>query len=57
MTYKELLDILLMAPGEHLQQTVTVWVPGVNEFYPISETIVTSEKDVLDEDHLIMVVK
>lgn len=57
MTYKELLDMLLMAPVEHLNQTATVWVPGVNEFYPISETLVTSENDVLDEDHLIMVVK
>jgi len=57
MTYKELLDQLMMLTEEQLSQTVTVHEPYEDEYIAVVHTATTSEADVLDEDHFYLVLK
>jgi len=57
MTYKELLDQLMMLDEEQLDQTVTVHDPYEDEHIAVVHTITTSEADVLDENHFVLVLK
>jgi hypothetical protein len=57
MTYKELLDQLLMLTEEQLQQTVTVHEPYQEEYIAVAHACITNEADVLDEDHFYLVLK
>jgi len=57
MTYKELLDQLMMLTEEQLEQTVTVHEPYEDEYIAVVHTATTSEADVLDEDHFYLVLK
>ena len=57
MTYKELLDQLMMLSEEQLSQTVTVHEPYEDEYIAVVHTATTSEADVLDEDHFYLVLK
>lgn len=61
MVYGDLLKVLLHATKEELAQNVTVFEPGLGEFYPIaSEPRVSGEaKDcpadgILDDGHLFL---
>lgn len=51
-TYRELLEILRQMTPEQLNMTATVFVRGVDEFYPV-QTFGTSDEsnDVLDPNH------
>lgn len=61
MTYAELLERLQNATPEQLQQDVTVYVSGVDEFYalvhdhPVCETV-EDKHDQLDPGHLYLVI-
>jgi len=57
MTYKELLDQLMMLTEEQLEQTVTVHEPYEDEYIAVVHTATTSEADVLDENHFYLVLK
>jgi len=57
MTYKELLDQLMMLTEEQLGQTVTVHEPYEDEYIAVVHTATASEADVLDEDHFYLVLK
>ena len=57
MTYKELLDQLMMLDDEQLGQTVTVHEPYQDEYIAVVHTATTSEADVLDENHFYLVLK
>jgi hypothetical protein len=57
MTYKELLDQLMMLTEEQLSQTVTVHEPYEDEYIAVVHTATTSEADVLDENHFYLVLK
>ncbi len=57
MTYKELLDQLMMLTEEQLSQTVTVHEPYEDEYIAVVHTATTSEADVLDEDHFYLILK
>lgn len=57
MTYKELLDQLMMLSEEQLEQTVTVHEPYEDEYIAVVHTATTSEADVLDENHFYLVLK
>jgi hypothetical protein len=57
MTYKELLDQLMMLDEEQINQTVTVYEPYEEEFIAVVHTATTSEADVLDENHFYLVMK
>jgi len=57
MTYKTLLDQLMMLDEEQLQQTVTVHEPYEDEYIAVVHTATTSEADVLDENHFYLVLK
>jgi hypothetical protein len=55
-TYADLLEVLkTMSPNE-LQQTATVFVRGVDEYYPIQTFDKTKVSDVLDKGHFFMLV-
>ena len=57
-TYRELLQQLQTLPPERLDDTATVYVTGVDEFYPVMKTEVatSSDNDVLDEGHFFLVI-
>ena len=57
MTYKELLDQLMMLDEEQLEQTVTIHDPYEDEYIAVIHTETTSEADVLDENHFYLVLK
>ena len=57
MTYRELLAQLLQMRGTELDDTVTVWLPGVDEFYPVKKTDVATKRDELDEGHIYLTVE
>ena len=57
MTYKELLNQLMMLSEEQLEQTVTVHEPYEDEYIAVVHTATTSEADVLDENHFYRVLK
>ena len=57
MTYKELLDQLMMLNEEQLEQTVTVHEPYEDEYIAVVHTATTNDADVLDEDHFYLVLK
>jgi hypothetical protein len=57
MTYKELLDQLMMLDEEQMDQTVTVHDPYQDEYIAVVHTNTTSEADVLDENHFYLVLK
>ena len=48
MTYRQLLANLT---EEQLDQTVTVYVVGINEYYPCHLEVSDADCDVLDEGH------
>lgn len=57
MTYKDLLNQLMMLSEEQLEQTVTVHEPYEDEYIAVVHTATTSEADVLDENHFYLVLK
>jgi hypothetical protein len=57
MTYKELLDQLMMLDDEQINQTVTIHDPYEDEYIAVVHTATTSEADVLDENHFYLVLK
>jgi hypothetical protein len=57
MTYKEPLNQLMTLDEEQLDQTVTVHDAYEDEYIAVVHTITTSEADVLDEDHFVLVLK
>lgn len=57
MTYKELLDQLMMLDAEQLEQTVTIHDPYEDEYIAVVHTETTSEAGVLDENHFYLVLK
>jgi hypothetical protein len=61
ITYRELIENLKGLPDARLDDTVTVFVSGVGEFYPLVEDypFVVSEgerQDVLDAGHPYLVI-
>jgi hypothetical protein len=50
-TYREVLEALKNLSEEDLDKTATVYVRGVDEYYPIQTFGVTPDTDVLDKDH------
>ena len=61
MTYAQLLQQLQNATPEQLNQTVTVYVSGEDEYYSLVDdfpvcTATESDCDQLDEGHLYLVV-
>ncbi len=60
MTYAELIENLQALPKDRLQDTVTVYVQGTDEFYPVVEDYpfnVSDETcDVLDPGHAYIVI-
>jgi hypothetical protein len=57
MTYKQLLNELLLLNEDQLNQTATTFDPYWNEYTAIVHTETTSESDVLDEEHFYLVIK
>ena len=53
MTYKDLLEQLSELSFEQLNQTVTVQVSD-DEYFPVNETGIAVDDDVLDEDHFVL---
>jgi hypothetical protein len=57
MTYKELFYILKNMSEEELEQTATVWVNGIDEYFGVSELSLnedTLNTDVLEPEHTII---
>ncbi len=57
LTWRELRDIIDKFNEKQLDQTATVYVGGVDEFYPIESVKTANEEDqdVLDGGHKFMV--
>lgn len=59
MTYEELADYIRNMDEEQRQQTVTIFVPGVNEYFPLNEKAPIRESfdsDVLDDKHIFLAI-
>jgi hypothetical protein len=55
MTYYELFQVLRAMPPIRLHDTVTVYDGRQDEYMPVRTTFVIEETDVLDRDHLVLV--
>jgi len=55
MTYKQLLEQLMLLDDEQINQSVTIYDSNNEEYLPVSKTETTSEADVLDENHFYLV--
>ena len=52
LTYAELAEAISHMTVEQKQSNVTVYVPGIDEFYPIGAvSFATETQDVLDKSH------
>jgi len=59
MTYAELLEFIQSMNDEQLEQTVTIYVSGVAEYYGLVgdyPAVVAESNDVLDEGHPYLVI-
>lgn len=59
MTYQELADYIYNMDPEQKEQTVTIFVSGVDEYYPLNEKAPIRESfgsDVLDDQHIFLVI-
>lgn len=56
MTYRELGHKINLMSSEQRNMTVTVFVPGIEEFYPVDNISysVEEQQDVLDGNHPIL---
>lgn len=54
MTYKQLKIILDAMEEQELNQTATIFVPGIDEYFPATVAYATDEQDVLDVNHPIL---
>ena len=56
MNYRQLAEYILGQP-EHVQnQDVTVFVPGVDEYYPTAIAYTDDSCDVLDDGHMVITI-
>lgn len=59
-TYRELLEQLRALPEDQLDNDVTVYVSGMDEFYPLDPNnpmgIAGPEHDVLDPHHFYLII-
>lgn len=59
MTYRELANALAQFSDEQLNQAVTVYIQGVDDYYSVVgdyPLTFTEEDDVLDKDHPYLVI-
>jgi len=57
-SYQDLIDILKHLSKEDLQQTITLYMENMDEYFPVIIEIHTVEStDVLDEDHKVIILK
>jgi hypothetical protein len=54
ITYRELIRRLTAIPSERLDDNVTIYDESNDEYYPVQETFITKENDVLDKGHLVL---
>ena len=52
MKYRELMEILASHPKERLEDDVTIYIPGQDEFLPVLFICEADDNSVLDEGHL-----
>lgn len=59
MTYKDLAEYIRNMDPKACLQSVTVFISGVDEYYPLDEKtplIESSDSDVLDDGHIFLVI-
>lgn len=56
MNYRQLAEYILEQPETVQNQDVTIFVPGVNEYYPVAIVWTNEECDVLDPEHMILTI-
>lgn len=59
LTYRELIENLQALPDARLDDTVTVFVSGVDEFYPLVQDypfVVADGSDQLDNGHAYLII-
>jgi hypothetical protein len=54
MTYAELLNILYSMPKDRLEDTITIYIDSMDEYFGVTGSDIADEKtnDVLDNGHL-----
>jgi phosphotransferase system HPr-like phosphotransfer protein len=55
LTYGELMEYLLTLECDE-NDTVTVYIEGVDEYYPVKKVAITIDSDVLDDSHTYLAV-
>jgi len=56
MTYRELAIAILSEPEEVQNQAVTLFIPGIDEYYPTAMAMTDESCDVLDPNHLVLTI-
>ena len=57
-SYKDLLEILNHLSEEDLDQTITLYIESMDEYFPVTIEIHSVEStDILDEDHKVIILK
>lgn len=57
-SYQDLLELLNTLSEEDLQQTITIYMDGIDEYLPVVFELYNVEStDVLDEDHKVIILK
>lgn len=57
ITYLQLIHKLGSIPSERLDDNVSVYDESEDEYYPVEDTFITNEDDVLDKGHLVLKIK
>jgi hypothetical protein len=57
ITYRELIKFLGNIPAKRLDDNVTVYDNENDEYYPVENTFITKENDVLDKGHFVLKIK
>jgi hypothetical protein len=56
MNYRELAEYILAQSEDVQNQDVTIFVPGVDEYYPIAIAFTDDSCDVLDDGHMVITI-
>lgn len=56
MNYREFAELILAQPEEVQNQDVTLFVPGVDEYYMGTVAFTDDSCDVLDDDHMVITI-
>ena len=57
MNYRQLAELILEQPKEVQEQTATLFVPGVDEYFAAAVAWTDEDCDVLDDGHMVLTIQ